>query len=83
MGELQIILRDRKECCLPLAGILCLLILSSCSNNQLNNNSQPATGPASPKAEQNNPGVKCTENSPERRGRRAARFLRTGLWLDP
>lgn len=68
MGELWLILRERKEFCLPLAGILCLFILCSCSNNQVNRDSQPSTSPASQKAEQNNPGVKCTEDSPERRG---------------
>ena len=77
MGELRIILRDRKAFCLPLAGVLCLFILCSCSNEQVNKNSdsQPSTSPASQRAEQNNPGVKCTEDSPERRGEEGCTVL--------
>ena len=75
MGALRIILRDRKEFCLLLAGILCLFILCSCSNNQVNRSSQPAASPAAQKAEHNNPGVKCTEDSPERRGEEGCTIL--------
>ena len=75
MGELRMILRDRKECCLRLAGILCLFILCSCSNNQVNKNPESATSPASQKAQHNNPGVKCTEDSPERRGEEGCTIL--------
>jgi quercetin dioxygenase-like cupin family protein len=75
MGELRIFLRGRDEFCPPLAGILCLFILCSCSNNQVNRNSQPSTSPATKKAEQNNPGVKCTEDSPERRGEEGCTIL--------
>ena len=75
MGELRMILRDPKECCLRLAGILCLFILCSCSNNQVNKNPESATSPASQKAQHNNPGVKCTEDSPERRGEEGCTIL--------
>ena len=74
MREIRKILRDLKEFCLKLAGILCLFILC-CSNNQVNKNSQPSTSQASQKAEQNNPGVKCTEDSPERRGEEGCTIL--------
>lgn len=75
MGEPRLILRDRRECCLLLACTLCLLIFCSCSNSQLNRNSPASTSPASQKVEQNNPGVKCTENSPERRGEEGCSVL--------
>ena len=75
MGELRVILRDRKEFCLCLAGVLCLFILCSCSNNQVNMSSQPPARPAAQKAEHNNPGVKCTEDSPERRGEEGCTIL--------
>jgi quercetin dioxygenase-like cupin family protein len=75
MDELRITLRERKEFYPPLAGILCLFIFCSCSNNQVNGNSQPSTSPASQRAEQKNPGVKCSEDSPERRGEEGCTVL--------
>ena len=71
----RLILRDRRGCCLLLAGTLGLLILCSCSDNQLNKNSQPPPSPATYKVERKNPGVKCTENSPERRGEEGCTIL--------
>ena len=79
MGELRIILRDRKEFCLALASILCLFVLCSCSNNQVNRNSQPSTSPVAQNVEQKNPGVKCTEDSPERRGEEGCTILANRL----
>ena len=73
MGELRIILRNRKEFCL--ASILCLFVLCSCSNEQVSRNSRPSTSSASHEAQQNNPGVKCTEDSPERRGEEGCTIL--------
>ena len=75
MGELRIILRERKESCLRLAGIICLFILCSCSNNQASGNSQPPASTAAQKAGHNNPGVKCAEDSPERRGEEGCTIL--------
>ena len=75
MEKPWIILRDRKEFCLPLAGILCLFILCSCSDSEVNRNSQPTTSPVSQRTEQNNPGVKCAEDSPERRGEEGCTIL--------
>jgi quercetin dioxygenase-like cupin family protein len=75
MGKLRINLQDRKESCLTLLGILCLFILCSCSRDQVNSNSQPSASPTLQKAEQKNPGVKCTEDSPERRGEEGCTIL--------
>ena len=76
MDKLRIILRDRKEVCkLLTAGMICLFVLCSFSNNQVNRNSQASTGPASQKSQQNNPGFKCTEDSPERRGEEGCTIL--------
>lgn len=74
MGDPWLVFRDWKEFRLTFASILGLLILCSCSNNQVNRNSRPNTS-ASSKAEQNNPGVKCTEDSPERRGEEGCTIL--------
>lgn len=75
MGELWITVRFRKDFSPTLAGIICLLVLCSCSNNQLNGNSGQPTSRASQKSEQNNPGVRCTEDSPERRGEEGCTIL--------
>jgi quercetin dioxygenase-like cupin family protein len=75
MGELRIILRVQKAFCKLSAGIICFVLLCSCSNNQENRNSQPSASPASQKAEINKPGVKCTEDSPERRGAEGCTIL--------
>jgi len=73
MGELRTIHRDRKKFCL--AAILCLFVFCSCSHDQVNRNSQLSTSPASREANQGNPGVKCTEDSPERRGEEGCTIL--------
>src|SRR5688572_28249289 len=73
MGELRTIHRDRKKFCL--AAILCLFVFCSCSHDQVNRNSQVSTSPASREANQGNPGVKCTEDSPERRGEEGCTIL--------
>jgi quercetin dioxygenase-like cupin family protein len=75
VGELRIILRDRKELCLRMAGVLCLFILCSCSNNRASGSPQLPASPAAQKAEHNNPGVKCAEDSPERRGEEGCTIL--------
>ena len=75
MGEQKLKLRDRIQVWLLLAVIPSLFNLCSCSNSQANGNSSPSTSPASQRVEQNNPGVKCTENSPERRGEEGCSIL--------
>lgn len=75
MDELGLTLRDPRESWPLLGVILCLFILCSCSNNQVNRNSEPARSPTSQKAELNNPGVKCTEDSAERRGEEGCTIL--------
>lgn len=56
-------------------GLVCFLALSSCTNNQLNNTSSIPSNPQSETAPPNNPGVKCTGNSPERRGEEGCTIL--------
>ena len=63
-----------KKSYLPLTSILCLFVLC-CSDRHLNRNSQIPISPASQRAQQNNPGVKCTEDSPERRGEEGCTVL--------
>jgi len=69
------VLRNRKGVGLYLAGLVCLIVLSSCAGNQPNNNSQISSNRQPETAPPNNPGVKCTENSPERRGEEGCTIL--------
>lgn len=72
MSDLRSARRDRKDFCL--AWILCLLVLCSCTSDQVSN-SQSSTRPELQGAEQNKPGVKCSEDSPERRGEEGCTIL--------
>ncbi len=75
MNNTRISYQNRKEFCLCLAGLVCFLILSSCADNQMNKNFQLSSNRPPEAAPQNNPGVKCTENSPERRGEEGCTIL--------
>jgi quercetin dioxygenase-like cupin family protein len=75
MGNLWLTFRDWKEFRLLFASIFCFFIFCSCSNNQMVTIPQPSSSPASAKTEQNKPGVKCTEDSPERRGEEGCTIL--------
>ncbi|HQU85063.1 MAG TPA: cupin domain-containing protein [Pyrinomonadaceae bacterium] len=58
-----------------MASIVSLLIFASCAVNRENDNSQVSSNRPPETAPQNNPGVKCAENSPERRGEEGCTIL--------
>jgi quercetin dioxygenase-like cupin family protein len=75
MRELREILRDRRGVCPFLATMLCISLFGACSTHQGSRASSASPGTTSQKVEPANTGVKCTEDSPERRGQEGCTVL--------
>jgi len=75
MNKMRNSFQSRIGFCLCLASLVCLFISGSCWVNRVNDNSQISSNRPPEIAPQNNPGVKCSENSPERRGEEGCTIL--------